>query len=97
MNPEIQKILDKKIESIHYYSQSKDRIQLIHVVLQKSQVIEPSDIQAIIDYLKSQLSSATVVTVHKNNPPNFTIYIEVPEHEDLEPLRALHQKLKKTP
>ena len=97
MNPEIQTILDHKIGRIVYYAQSKQHIQVIRVIPGGSQVIEPADRQVLIDFLKSQLSQTTAVTDASTNPHDFMIYIEVPANEDLEPLRALHQKFKKTP
>ena len=97
MNPKILKILDEKVKTIVYFAQHLPNCQLIRAVVQENQTINSKDQEAIIKHIQSMLSSTTKVSVDTHNPPNISIFIEVPPGENLEPLHTLRQQFKKTP
>ena len=96
MNQTILEILGK-LDHLNYLAQAKKNIQVIRLVVKEGQMLSQTERNAILEYLRSKLSQLTKVSDADPNDINFTIYIAVPENENLDKLKALREDFKKTP
>lgn len=96
MNQTILAILEK-LDHLKYLAQAKKNIQVIRLVVKEGQMLSQAERNAILEYLRSKLSPLTKVSDADPHDINFTIYIAVPENEDLNQLKALRNDFKKTP